>query len=213
MLIALAVLAGQAAWAGDTSARLGRVTLTLKWYHQFQFAGYYAADIKGFYREAGLDVGIIEGSPEKLPIESVLNGKTDFAVSDADVLMRYLEGAPLVALAAVFQHSPYILMSMKDRNIRFPSDLADKTLMMANDQGGFQFKVMLLYEGIPNDKIHLVPHSWNLNDLITGKVDAVSAYATSEPFIMKRMGYEISAMTAAEYGIDYYGDVLFTDRQ
>ena len=54
------------------------ISLQLKWKHQFQFAGYYAAKFKGFYAEEGLDVSIYEGNRQEDPIKNVLSGKVDF---------------------------------------------------------------------------------------------------------------------------------------
>ncbi|MEP7297938.1 MAG: ABC transporter substrate-binding protein, partial [Burkholderiales bacterium] len=59
-----------------------KVRLQLKWFHQFQFAGYYAAQSKGFYRDEGLDVEILEGAPEHTPTTMVLESKADFGVHD-----------------------------------------------------------------------------------------------------------------------------------
>ena len=64
------------------------IKLQLKWKHQFQFAGYYAAKIKGFYADEGLDVTIIEGGRQSDPIENVLKGEVDFGISDVDLLMQ-----------------------------------------------------------------------------------------------------------------------------
>ncbi|HLP24689.1 MAG TPA: ABC transporter substrate-binding protein, partial [Acidobacteriota bacterium] len=75
MILSLGLL-----WAGILPAAepLERVTLQLKWRHQFQFAGYYAAIERGFYREAGLEVELREAVPGRDPVESVLRGEADF---------------------------------------------------------------------------------------------------------------------------------------
>src|SRR5512133_3746248 len=66
--------------AADRSGGLQQVKPKLKWQHQFQFAGYYAAQAHGYYREEGLDVSIIEGDAKHPPIEQVLAGGADFGV-------------------------------------------------------------------------------------------------------------------------------------
>jgi PAS domain S-box-containing protein len=186
------------------------IILQLKWYHQFQFAGYYAAEEKGFYKAEGLEVEIREGSPSRPPLESVLAGQAHFGVSDDDVLLARLRGRPTVACAAIFQHSPYIVLARGDSGISKPSDLIGRTVMVANDQGATQLKAMLRHEGIPRERVKLVPHTWKLRDLINGEVDAISAYSTVEPTQMRQQGVPPAIIRVADYGVDFYGDTLFT---
>ena len=87
-----------------TIARADPVRLQLKWHHQFQFAGYYAAEAKGYYAAEGLDVRILEGGAGDPPIASVLGGRAEFGVGDADVLL-YAYGAPPEAGGAEFLDS------------------------------------------------------------------------------------------------------------
>ena len=74
------------------------VTLQLKWLHQFQFAGYYAAKALGYYRDAGLEVNIIEAIPGKSPIDAVVEGKAEYGVDVTRLLLARAEGKPVVAL-------------------------------------------------------------------------------------------------------------------
>ena len=187
-----------------------RVTLQLKWLHQFQFAGYYAAQEKGFYRDEGLEVDIREGGADRPVIAQVLGGQADFGIGDSDLLISRIRGQPIVALAAIFQHSPYIIMSRQDRNIRTPADLIGKTVMLSEDQGALQFRAMLKREGIDRGLVNIIAQSWKLDGLINGKVDAVSAYATAEPALMRARGVVPAMMRGVDYGIDFYGDILFT---
>ncbi len=186
------------------------VTLQLKWRHQFQFAGYYAAEAKGFYKEEGLSVRIIEGGPGRPPVPTVLNGGADFGVSDSEIVLARAKGQPVVACAAIFQHSPYVIMSLKQRGIRSPGDLPGKRVMLGEDQGAAQFRGMLIREGVAPERVEMVPHSWEPADLIEGRVDAMSAYAMVEPVRLKARGIETSLLRAIDYGVDFYGDTLFT---
>ncbi len=186
------------------------VTIQLKWHHQFQFAGYYAAQLKGYYAEEGLDVTLREGAPDRPVLPTVLEGRADFGVSDADVLLARLRGEPVVACAAIFQHSPYIVLSRADRGIRRPSDLVGARIMVSDTQGRAQLVVMLGREGVPLNQVTLLPHSWDLRDLVDGRVDAVTAYSTVEPARLREMAVTPSQLRAVDYGVDFYGDTLFT---
>jgi len=196
--------------AASTARAGGTIVLQLKWYHQFQFAGYYAADAKGFYQAEGLKVEIREGAPARLPIEEVLSGRADFGVTDEDVLLARVRGRPVVACAAIFQHSPYIIMSRADSGIRKPSDLSGRTVMTGGDENAAQFQAMLKHEGIPISAVKQLPHSWNLRDLIEKRVDAMTAYSTVEPTQMRQAGVEPAIIRVTDYGVDFYGDTLFT---
>jgi diguanylate cyclase (GGDEF)-like protein/PAS domain S-box-containing protein len=192
------------------AASLEPVNLQLKWYHQFQFAGYYAAQAKGFYRDEHLAVNIMEGGPDSPAIKAVLSGAAQYGIGDSDILLARMQGKPIVAVAAIFQHSPYVILSRRDQHIRTPADLIGKRVMLSNDQGAAQFKAMLVHEGIDINRINIRPHSWNIQDLVQGKVDAVSAYATVEPAQLKRLGIAPEVMSSMNYGVDFYGDALFT---
>ena len=194
------------------AAPLVPIRIQLKWFHQFQFAGYYAADAKGFYKDEGFAVTIVEGGPDRPPIPTVLAGGAHFGVSDAEVLLARMQGNPVVACAAIFQHSPYVILSRKDRGIRTPADLVGKRVMLADDQGAAQVKAMLTREGIATGLVHFVEHSWNLDDLVEGRVDAVSAYSMVEPQALRDRGVEPSVLAMSNYGVDFYGDTLFTTR-
>jgi diguanylate cyclase (GGDEF)-like protein/PAS domain S-box-containing protein len=186
------------------------IKLQLKWRHQFQFAGYYAAQQQGYYRDEGLDVEIIEGSKDKPPLKQVLSGQADYSIGDSEILVSRISGKPLVALAAVFQHSPYVLLSLNESGIYQPEDLIGKRIMMSGDQGGLQFKAMLLKQNIDIRQMTILPHSWHLQDLIEGKVDVISAYAMDEPVQLQQMGYSPAIISNQGYGVDFYGDILFT---
>ena len=186
------------------------VNLHLKWYHQFQFAGYYAAVSQGFYRDEGLDVHLIEGGAGKSALKAMLDGKAQYAITDAEVVLDRLQGKPIVAVAAIFQHSPYVILSRADRGIRTVSDLLGKKVMFEDGQGGVQFRAVLLREGMHIDDIKALPHTWNLQDLIDGKVDAMSAYATAEPNQLRAKGIKPAMLQGKDYGVDFYGDTLIT---
>ena len=185
------------------------VNLQLKWWHQFQFAGYYAAQLKGFYKDAGLKVNFISGDENHPPVEQILNGKADFSITGSDLIVNFAKGEPVKVVGAVFQHSPYVFISLKSNNIKSPSDLVGKKIMGSKYQGWVQLKAMLIKEGISDSSIQLVEHSWENNDLIEGKVDVITGYSSVEPFQLIQKGVEVSYIEPINYGIDFYGDVLF----
>ncbi len=188
---------------------LQKVRLQLKWRHQFQFAGYYAAVAQGYFRDEGLQVELLEGSPGIDPAATLVAKKADFAVDSPAILIKRQEGKPLVALAAIFQHSPSVLMTLKESRLDSPHDLIGKRVMMTSATDP-ESMAMLVSEGISPDNMTLVPHSWNIEDLVSGRVDAMSAYLTSEPYLMRERGVSVSFIRPINYGVDFYGDCLVT---
>lgn len=187
------------------------LTLRLKWWHQFQFAGYYAAVKQGYYKREGLTVKLVEGDAIHPVTEEVLLGRADFGITGSDLLMEYAKGKPLVAVAAIFQHSPYVIMSMPGMGIRVPSDLVGKSIMASENQGWVELKAIFLKEGIDLSHLAVLQHSWDNKDLIKGKVDAMTGYSSVEPYQIKRLGGVSPVLIKPiNYGVDFYGDILFS---
>lgn len=196
------------ATATNTTAPATPVTLQLKWYHQFQFAGYYAALEKGFYRDAGLDVTIREGNPEHDPINTVLDGKADFGIGASELLLAYAEGKPVVALAAIFQHSPLILLARQNADTRSFHDLVGKSIEIVPHE--YELFAFFQAMGYQQKDFILKPRKGALDDLISGGVAAVSSYSTDEPYLLNQKGIPYLEITPRSAGIDFYGDTLFT---
>ncbi|MEN8147430.1 MAG: ABC transporter substrate-binding protein [Campylobacterota bacterium] len=187
-----------------------KVTLELKWLHQFQFAGFYMAKEKGFYRDAGLDVEILDGYM-KDSCANVKSGAVDFGIGTSAIVIERSLGYGLVALGVVFQDSPIVWLSRADSNIYTPSDFVRKTVMRSSGKKSENELQLLLYRaGVDSEQINYVPTSFTLDDLINKKVDVYPAYKSNEPFLMKEKGVGYRIIEPADYGIHFYGDVLFT---
>ena len=198
---------------GFSTVALARdaVTLQLKWSHAFQFAGYYAALEKGYYRDAGLDVALQEAQPGDDPLRKVLDGKAQYGVGNSSLLLARKSGQPVVALAVIFQHSPLVLIARQKGPAQGIQDLAGKRVMIEPQCD--ELLAYLKQEGISPDNIIRTEHSFTPQDLIDGKVDAISAYDTNEPYFLDRAGFAYHTYTPRSVGIDFYGDNLFTSEQ
>jgi len=202
----LAVLSVQAV-AAD------KVVLQLRWVHQFQFAGYYAALEKGYYAREGLDVEIRPAGPARpTPLDEVLAGHAQYGVGNAGLVVAFESGKPVVALAAIFQRSPNIWLTLESSDVHSIQDLARKRLMMTVTPENAELLAMFASEGIRVPKLKLVPSTFDLKDLIEGRADAFNAYATNEPFLLAERGVPYRIFDPHDYGIDFYSDVLFTSR-
>ena len=189
---------------------LEKVKLQLSWYHQFQFAGYYAAKLKGYYLEEGLEVEINECNPNLLPVDAVLSGEEDFGTANSDIILLYMQGKPVVVLATIMQHSPWCLLVRADSGIAVPEDLINKTVSTEMSYRDAEFQAMFKYEKISVEKINIILSEPGAKNLINGTVDARASYISDEPYKLQSRGYEPRVIRPVNYGIDFYGDTLFT---
>ena len=191
-----------------TGQALESVTLQLKWSHAFQFAGYYAALEQGFYREAGLDVRIVEAKPGVDVVATVLAGQADFGVGTSGLLVERARGKPVVALAVIFQHSPLVFIARKGDGTQSIHDLLGKRVMI--EPNSEELLAYLAQEKIPPGSFQQLEHSFNPQDLISGKVDVISAYISNETYHLQQANLPYQIFTPRSAGIDFYGDNLFT---
>jgi len=197
-----------------SSHTLGKdsITVGLRWQHQFQFAGYYAAIDQGFYAQENLEVTLIEGDPDKNTIEQVVSQQIDFGIANGDLIIERLRGQPVVALSAIFSFSPSVLLTLKSSGINKPSDLAGKTIMTKGGALYPSFIAMLKANHLDRRQVEFVNSSLNLQDLIDGKVDAFGAYLSNEPHQLDKLGIDYHILAPHDYGIEDYCDFLFTSQ-
>lgn len=192
-------------WAKET------VTLQLPWMHQFQFAGYYIAKEKGYYNQAGLDVTILDANKKESSFKSVMGKKAQYGVGHSSLIVNYINGAPIVLMAAIYQSSPMVLLTHKDAHIHGAKELKNKRVMLTEDMLQWaEIQAMLRSVGAKIEDLKIQPHSYDLKSLVRNETDAMVAYASNEPYTLKTMGVEPHVIHPKDYGFDYYSDFLFT---
>ncbi len=196
--------------APSNTFALEKVRLLLKWKHQFQFAGYYAAIAKGYYQKAGLDVEIQEAESEAYTIDQVVKGNYDFGISNSGIVVHYLNGEPVVVMAAICQRSPSVLLVKKSSGITSAKDLRGKTIMLGETAYAGEIYAMLKEAGLNNGDYKIVPPSFSLNELLSGKVDALNAYVSNEPYFLQKFDIDYTTISPEDYGINFYADCLFS---
>ncbi len=189
------------------------VTLQLPWSHQFQFAGYYAAIEQGFYKDVGLKVSLREGKPGLTPVDEVSSRRVEYGVARSDILAERMRGVPITVLASIYQHSAIIFLSTKKSGITTPIDMAGHRVMLKQGISAAEHLAVLKKAGLSENKIIRQVSSYNVDDLIAGKTDVFNAYITNEPFYLEEQNIPYSIIRPSDYGIDFYGDVLFTNEQ
>lgn len=203
------VLAGAFCFWCNAAFALEPVTLQLKWHHQFQFAGYYVAKELGYYREAGLDVSINPVSPQRNPVNEILEGKAQYGVGSNDLLLLRASGKPVVVLGVIFQHSPYVLLAMQNQDIESVHDLVDKRVLI--DPFATEILAYLKKVNVPLDRIQRIEsYDYDWRELLNGRADAYAGYSTNDPYYLDKVGAKYVSFSPRAEGIDFYGDNLFT---
>ncbi|MFK5949741.1 MAG: ABC transporter substrate-binding protein [Methylococcales bacterium] len=192
---------------------LETINLQLKWQHQFQFAGYYAAKEKGFYAEEGLDVLIHKRTLDINVVDQVVSGRAEYGVGDSGILADYANGAPIKVLAVIFQHNPLIFISKQSSSIVSPYEMAGKRIMFDKvGRDSTPLVAMLNNAGLTDDNYKFIKPTMDSKALMNDKTDVMYAYITDQPYLYKKLGIAINIINPQNYGFDFYGDLLFTSQ-
>ena len=199
------------------AAGLEKVTLQLKWEHEFQFAGYYAADWQGYYREAGLEVEILPATKDSntivSPLQELTAGNAHFAIGSLDILTGQDTGAALAVLAPIFQRSPSAVFSLESTPINNLSELA-KLKIAAVDNDATKIEIIALFKsrGFDISKITFVDEPVTIETLVKGKADAIVTYDISAKVQSQEKGVKLNRLHPADFGLNFYGDTLYTQK-
>ena len=193
------------------SETLKKVTIQLSWFDQFQFAGYYMAKEKGFYKNLGLDVEI---KPFTFDIDipkEVSYGNIDFAVGRETLILERTKDRNIVALYALFQATPLILISTKESEINDINKFKNKRVMTTiDDSSEVSLKAMLISNKVKIESLEFLKHTHNINDLIENKTDIISAYISKAPYELNKRNVEYNVFDPKKFGFDMYSDLLYT---
>ncbi len=217
--ILLAAAAGAALLAGASAALAAdKVTLQLKWVTQAQFAGYYVAKDKGFYKEAGLDVVIKPGGPDIAPPQVIAGGGADVIVEWMPAALAAREkGVPLVNIAQPFKKSGLMLTCLKASGIAKPTDFKDKTLGVWFYGNEYPFMAWMSRLGYKTDGspggVKVVKQGFNVDPLIQKQAQCVSTMTYNEYWQVIDAGIKADDLVTFKYedqGVATMEDGLYT---
>ncbi|WP_417835144.1 ABC transporter substrate-binding protein [Thalassospira xiamenensis] len=161
------------------------VTLQLKWVTQAQFAGYYVAQDKGFYEEAGLDVTINPGGPDIAPPQVIAGGGADVIVDwMPSALASREKGVALVNIAQPFAKSGMMLTCLKETGVESPDDFPGRTLGVWFFGNEYPFLSWMSKLGIPTDGsekgVTVLKQGFNVDPLLQKQADCISTMTYNE---------------------------------
>jgi NitT/TauT family transport system substrate-binding protein len=195
-----------AATAADT------VAVRLKWFNQAQFAGFYVASDKGFYKEAGIDASIKPGGPDFPAIQMIVGGDEQFGVTSADqILVARSKGVPVVALAVLYRKSPFVLFSLKQSGVDTPEKFRSRKIGVK--LGGNEeliYRAILKKSAVPAGELTELPVKFDMTPLLTGQIDVWPGYVINEVITAREKGFDVNIIWPSSYGLNFYADTLFT---
>jgi NitT/TauT family transport system substrate-binding protein len=215
LLVAIALLLtvatiGSPARAQDT--KLTPVRLQLKWVAQAQFAGYYIALEKGYYKQVGLDVTIIPGGPDITPLQVLASGGAEFALAwMPDGLAARDKGADPVNIAQVYTRSGMRHISWKDSNLKAVKDFKGKKVGVWCCGNQYELYAALVKNGMSPDNaddLTIVNQPFDMNLFLNREIDAAAAMTYNE---LAQVLETINPKTGKLYTLDDLNVIDFAD--
>jgi ABC-type nitrate/sulfonate/bicarbonate transport system substrate-binding protein len=192
------------------------VRLQLSWLHTIEWAGIYVAEEKGYYADQGLQVTILPGGEDAEgnyinSIDVVREGRADFGViTGGNLLQARAGGAPIVAIAAIYQRHPLGFTSLAEKGITKPADLIGRTIQISPDSR-LLLDAMLTIQGIDPSAITVEERTdFTIGPLTRGEADVIDAFITNELVALKQEHYAVNNLLPVDYGIEEYPNVIFT---
>lgn len=193
---------GQKVSATQSLPALQHIRLPMGYVPNVQYAPFYIAVEKGYYRQAGLEIEF-DYSFETDGVSLVGANELQFAVvSGEQVLLARAQGLPVVYVFAWWQEYPVAVASLKETPLRSPEDLAGKKIGIPGLFGASYvgLRALLNAGGLSEEDITLDVIGFNQVEALTaGQEDAVVVYANNEPVQLRHLGYEINVLRVADY--------------
>lgn len=193
----------------SSAAELKKVRFITDWYPQPEHGGFYYAWLKGYYRDAGLDVEIIAGGPSSFAIPKVATAQVEFGMGATDdILLANERGLPLVAVGATMQHDPQGVMVHDTSPIRRFEDLGGHTVAVV--QGSAWFSYMVKKFDLKGVKER--PLTFSVAPFLKDTNYVTQCFITSEPFFVEKAGVKARVLLLQDTGYDPYR-VFFTTQK
>jgi NitT/TauT family transport system substrate-binding protein len=182
LIVSVAIAAGLALAGTSQGQGLTKVTLQSKWVVQAQFAGYYVAKAKGYYKQVGLDVDIKAGGPDIIPEQVVLGKQAEFGINwMPSTLAQRDTGNDLVNIGQVYARSGTTEVTFKSSGINTFRKMRGKKFGVWIFGNEFEQRAALVKYGMDPDKdVDLIKQDFTMVPFLNGEVDAASAMTYNE---------------------------------
>lgn len=196
-----------------------KFTVQLKWVTQAQFAGYYVAKDKGFYKDAGLDVTIKPGDPDVAPPQVMAGGGADVIIDwMPSALASREKGVPLVNVSQTFQRSGMWMTCTKASGIKTPADFAGHTFGVWFSGNEYPFLAWMAKLNLPTDGspkgVKIFKLGFNVDPLVQKQADCITTMAYNEYWQVIDAGYkpeDLVVFKFADEGVALLEDGLYAN--
>ncbi len=193
-----------------------KASLRLKWLTQTQFAGFYYALAKGYYKNEGIDLTINPGGPNILAENMVATGADTFGLSGGSdsVLAGVDKGLPIVSIGVAHQVTPFVFVTKADSPIKSLKDFQGKKVTTWFTGANYVLFGMLAQAGVDRSKVDIQPQQVSMTPFINGDTDVATATVYNEMWVVKdKLGADkVRTFTAEEHGITFPRDTLIVSR-
>jgi NitT/TauT family transport system substrate-binding protein len=185
------------------------VRLQTDWYPQPEHGGFYDAQIRGYYKDEGLDVTILPGGPYVNTGQQVSSGTVQFAMGSSDNTLESIgNGVPLVAVAATMQHDPQAIMVHQDSPVHSFQDLDGHAVAIRLGASTW-FEYLVKRYQLRN--VREIPATYSVANFLQDPAYIQQIFVTSEPFFARQAGAPVRALLISQAGYDPYR-VFLTSR-
>jgi NitT/TauT family transport system substrate-binding protein len=213
-VIVACLSAGNAARAQAPNRAPDKVTFGTNWVPEGEHGGFYQALADGTYRRHGLDVTIVPGGPQVNNQLLLAVGRIDFFMS-TNTLQSFDavdQGIPTLAVAAMFQKDPQVLIVHPNRGIKTLRDLRGLTLFISQEGFITYFQWLKREFGLADTQVK--PYTFNPQPFLADPNSAMQGYVTSEPYAIEKItGVKPQLFLLADYGFDSYSTLIQTRRE
>ena len=213
-VIVACLSAGNAARAQTPDKAPDKVSFGTNWVAEAEHGGFYQALADGTYRRYGLDVTIVQGGPQVNNQLLLAVGRLDFFMS-TNTLQSFdavEQNIPTLAVAAMFQKDPQVLIVHPDRGINDLKDLRGRTLFISQEGVITYFKWLKQQYGLSDRQVR--PYTFNPQPFRADPNSAMQGYVTSEPYAIEKItGVKPKMFLLADYGFNSYSTLIQTRRE
>jgi NitT/TauT family transport system substrate-binding protein len=200
--------AGGEAASDSTVAPLATANLQFGWIPNVESMAPIVAVADGYYEDGGTDVTILPGGPDVVADAQIVSGNALMGILSSEALANSVAaGAPLVAIAAMYQTSSSAIISLEQSGITEPKDLEGKRFGMSQTDARVYTPFFEL-AGVDMSKIEIVTTGADPASLVSGEVDAMSGTLANQPIAIQAQGYETNEIRLADYGYNRWSGLL-----
>jgi NitT/TauT family transport system substrate-binding protein len=208
--IALCIAALVAACGAAPARAEDKVTFGTDWKAEAEHGGYYQAIATGIYEKHGLEVSLRQGGPQVNHAQLLAAGRLDFnEAPNSFISLNFVnENIPMIAVAAMFQKDPSVLIAHPGVGNDSLAALKGKPIMIGADTRVGWWLFLKAKFGYTDDQIR--PYTFNVAPFLVDKNAVQQGYLTSEPFIIEQQGVKPEVFLIADAGYASYGSIIQT---